>query len=704
MLYCIQRFPLNEVPIALLEIKIGSVSLKVTVSSTSGSEGSGRGIVYYAPITLSNQQSSGTSSGFQQMIYFNPSTYSSNEMANLSNIEFTADAPIGTSGNVPLYAWIESGASSSATNTVAWVNLGSVILNPAPQSYISVNVINSQNTATGTGFQQMIYFNPSSYSSYEASDLGNIRFYNGNTELYSWCESGCTSASSNAVFWINTGSLNIGPNSYATVNMIFESTSTEYDGAYAGEAPQLSQTYGRYDNGANVFTNYWNFAGTSLPSGITKGSTITVSINNGITISGGTLAAGDSVTTNSLTVSPPFIVEAYGTLPVSGYAWAVGASDIAGSNTKGASGFFGSSGSTLKAGQSTTSASTVGGNFGSSSTTGVWTTETTSTTSSTFYLNYGSAFTESSEAPTYPVYLSLVFFNNGATITYNWFRTRSYPPNGVMPTIQLSVVKTETSGQNTATIYLNFLPNNSPVTSGYTGYAPQLYCASGCFQTSYAQYDTGTNIFNYYNINPISTSGWTITETGAGQTNLVPSGNPYMATNAFYSYTCQGGGVVFETSIPSLTTNEIISYLTYVPSSSNGADFYFLTNSEMVGQVNLLGIGSGGTFGSGIESASPCSYSGGGTGNSITFSSSVWYKEDIVISGTTATDYVGLASNSLSELGSEINSQSISINGNYIGFDGYYPSSSVKVYYNGFIIRKMPPNNIMPSFNLGGII
>ncbi|MGC8479802.1 MAG: hypothetical protein ACP5M9_04020, partial [Candidatus Micrarchaeia archaeon] len=53
-------------------------------------------------------------------------------------------------------------------------------------------------------------------------------------------------------------------------------------------------------------------------------------------------------------------------------------------------------------------------------------------------------------------------------------------------------------GANTLTIYMNFLPNNSPVTSGYTGYAPQLYCASGCFQTGYAQYDNGASMFNLY--------------------------------------------------------------------------------------------------------------------------------------------------------------------------------------------------------------
>src|SRR5271156_664765 len=62
-------------------------------------------------------------------------------------------------------------------------------------------ITNNQGSATGVNFQQMIMFNAISYSSYEANDLGNIRFYQGSNQLYSWCESGCSSFSPNAIFW-----------------------------------------------------------------------------------------------------------------------------------------------------------------------------------------------------------------------------------------------------------------------------------------------------------------------------------------------------------------------------------------------------------------------------------------------------------------------------------------------------------------------
>ncbi|MGC8670160.1 MAG: hypothetical protein ACP5TL_03350, partial [Candidatus Micrarchaeia archaeon] len=49
-----------------------------------------------------------------------------------------------------------------------------------------------------------------------------------------------------------------------------------------GEAPQLSSTYAKYDDGASVFNVYQNFAGTSCPAGWScySGSTI----NNGLTL------------------------------------------------------------------------------------------------------------------------------------------------------------------------------------------------------------------------------------------------------------------------------------------------------------------------------------------------------------------------------------------------------------------------------------
>lgn len=146
----------------------------------------------------------------------------------------------------------------------------------------------------------MIQFNPSTYSSEanEASDLGNLRFYQGSQALYSWCESGCSSAASEATFWIKLPS-GVGASSSTTVNMIFTSN-TEYDlsssgtSAIAGEAPQLSSSYGEYDNGENIFIYYQNFTSSSEAAGWGSGGggSISYTINKGLTVASSSGCSG----------------------------------------------------------------------------------------------------------------------------------------------------------------------------------------------------------------------------------------------------------------------------------------------------------------------------------------------------------------------------------------------------------------------------
>ena len=145
--------------------------------------------------------------------------------------------------------------SSTSTSTTSTTSTSTTSSIPPSVTYVPITLSNAQGVPTPAPFQQMISFDPSSYSSYESADLGNIRFYQGSTELYSWCESGCTNSSSDAVFWVNLPS-GISANSNTVINMDFESVGANYDGVFAGEAPQLSPTYGEYDNGADVFTKY----------------------------------------------------------------------------------------------------------------------------------------------------------------------------------------------------------------------------------------------------------------------------------------------------------------------------------------------------------------------------------------------------------------------------------------------------------------
>ena len=147
-------------------------------------------------------------------------------------------------------------------------------------------VLYNISSATPASFQQMLTIPSSSLIN---STYTNIRFRDGNYNLLvSWLESYTVSS---AVFWILLPN-GIAADSAMTVYMETGNLSDNFlDGITVGEAPQLSATYGQYDNGAIVFTNYWNFAGTSLPSGWINNGGVTATVNNGLTLSYGSAPA-----------------------------------------------------------------------------------------------------------------------------------------------------------------------------------------------------------------------------------------------------------------------------------------------------------------------------------------------------------------------------------------------------------------------------
>jgi hypothetical protein len=136
------------------------------------------------------------------------------------------------------------------------------------QSYVPITITNSQSSPTPTPFQQMITVNSNTYSSLEASDLQNVEFFDSSGNVVpSWLESGNSNTSTATIYWLRLAN-GIPADSSVTVYMGFASTVTNlFNSVTTGEAPQLSPGYGQYDDGANVFPYYWNFAGTSLPSG-----------------------------------------------------------------------------------------------------------------------------------------------------------------------------------------------------------------------------------------------------------------------------------------------------------------------------------------------------------------------------------------------------------------------------------------------------
>ena len=243
---------------------------------------------------------------------------------------------------------------------------------------------------------------------------------------------------------------------------------------------------------------------------------------------------------------------------------------------------------------------------------------------------------------------------------------------------------------NSITVYMGFAPTSTNLFNNVNvGEAPQI-------SSTYAQYDDGSNVFLYYNVAPASTTGWTIVGT-AGQTTTAPSGSHFATANALYANSANGDYLY--TSVPSLTSNIIISYDVY---TTGLGDFFFLANSAGEGQMTRLD-GRGGSDYSGL--ATTASWTSWTAPTGLDESPDTWYKYDTVVSGTSAYSYIGSISNSLATYGTVTSSSAFTVadDGNYIGLVGDALGPSYITYWNGMIIRAYPPSGAMPSATFGSV-
>ena len=336
------------------------------------------------------------------------------------------------------------------------------VTTPQPQSplgfgaleYVPITITNTNTiAATGSNFQQMISIPASTYSSYEAADLGNVRFSLGSSELSSWCESGCSSGAGSAVFWVVLPS-GIAANSNVVAQLMFLSTSTEYDGVIAGEAPQLSCNnpantisgcaagqYGKYDNGAAIFPTYQNFAGIFSPASWTLDNYVppgTISVDNGVYVITNTADHGSLLYQNAAIVPTTVAFDAYTDWVSS--AGGAGPSDGTEIGTfynyeiTQAGDFVNVNSILVNASDDPTGMVTYKLNQPLSQ----WVTETVgylSNSQEVFQVNYG--------APTYgALYNNMDTMSENiqnyygyATVTVQWVRTRILPPGATMPTV-----------------------------------------------------------------------------------------------------------------------------------------------------------------------------------------------------------------------------------------------------------------------------
>jgi len=243
------------------------------------------------------------------------------------------------------------------------------------------------------------------------------------------------------------------------------------------------------------------------------------------------------------------------------------------------------------------------------------------------------------------------------------------------------------------TVYMYIGPSIAdyyPLYYPYVGEAPQL-------SLTYGQYDNGNYVFYYYS-NTSNIVGWTISGS-AGLTTSPPASSVLsFGSYAFYAYSSVGSYMY--TQLPSNvpTNNVIIEYYFYTTSLG---DFYFYVNSSGAGQMSRVGCNIGWY---GIASTNSWTSWNAPNGNGTYCNA--WYLVGVVVNGSTATEY--LTSGNMFyglEIGQNPYTYSgVSINGNYIGLVGdnalgdiYFHASSYFSYWEGIIIRALPPNGVMPS-------
>ena len=176
-------------------------------------------------------------SGFSIMVYGSgpeKSISSGDKSGNISNT------------NITLFTQINYSASPS-------------IIYQAP-----ITIYNTQSSATPSPFQLMIQLNESTYKPYISytTSTANFEFsYSNNTIIPAWIESNNSGV---LTIWLKLYS--IPALSSITIYIDFASLSTNLLSSSGimgiGEAPQLSPTYGEYDDGAIVFPLYSNFYDT----------------------------------------------------------------------------------------------------------------------------------------------------------------------------------------------------------------------------------------------------------------------------------------------------------------------------------------------------------------------------------------------------------------------------------------------------------
>ncbi len=393
-------------------------------------------------------------------------------------IFYTKAAKLGYVTTSVLTSSISTTSTTSTSTTSTATTAPTTTIVPSGIIYsVPITLTNSQSSNTPAPFQQMVNISESTYSSYLTynGNSANFEYYilSGNTVsvLPAWIES---NNSGKLITWVKLPN-GIPAESSITIYLGFASTSSNLLSSSGttgiGEAPQLPcgstatsscSTYAEYDDGASVFNNYWNFAGTTTPNGWVQ-SGVGIVQNNGVTVSESTGDGTLLTSANTYGLNANSILDFYGSLSTASQnTYTLGAGYMTGPG-----GISGSSSSDYGVGAGIWGTGTnwyvlsVSGGAQSSIDSGIvpsakivsiyWAT----TSGATISFNYTDPNIITTDIPTTKTQIGIGGNNQETqTMTIQYMRTRAYPPNGVMP------IKNFKQMQNIT--YINTTPNPAP--------------------------------------------------------------------------------------------------------------------------------------------------------------------------------------------------------------------------------------------------
>jgi hypothetical protein len=298
----------------------------------------------------------------------------------------------------------------------------------------------------------MIWVQTSKYTSHIGTSWDNVEFTTapnaGGTALQAWVETNATSSALETLVWVNLPT-SLAPSVPTTIYMNFMPSSVLSSSGPTGEAPQLSSSYGQYDNGAKVFMDYQEWGGlSSLPSGWSNaGASISYSATYTTITGNGNAWASVYESTPSNLLSFPTIYDVYANIgsgsSTSGLPGLIYSACTSNAGCSCAAEIRGGVAGTSKLSITT---QTCGSNPSSSTTVvnnpEVYSIAAISSTSAEFIYNYNNLIGPTTVASSAYTYITLDAVESGPydpAIIY-WSRGRQYPPKGVMPTVSFGSV------------------------------------------------------------------------------------------------------------------------------------------------------------------------------------------------------------------------------------------------------------------------